>query len=62
MWLSSSSECNSKVKVKFIVFLCSKTKSKLESCVVRIEPEGKEGGGGGVYVWVGFRTAEPVNF
>ena len=27
MWLSSSSECNSKVKVKFIVFLCSKTLS-----------------------------------
>jgi len=25
LWLSSSSKCNSKVKVKFIVFLCSKT-------------------------------------
>ena len=49
LWLSSSSKCNSKVKVKFIVFLCSKTlsffQSKLESCVVRIEPEGKEGEG-----------------
>ena len=27
MWLFSSSKCNSKVRVKFIVFLCSKTLS-----------------------------------
>ena len=52
MWLSSSSECNSKVKVKFIVFLCSKTLSfSIETRKLRREDRAWREGGGEVFMF-----------
>ena len=52
LWLSSSSKCNSKVKVKFIVFLCSKTLSfSIETRKLRREDRAWREGGEGVFMF-----------